>query len=149
MVTELLTGKGRIGRLAYFIRGLALGAIGVVVMVPLLLLLVFTDGSALGLLFALWALVVFAGLFWVQMMLAVQRCHDIGWSGLMALPLLIPIFGGFYHLVLLFMPGDDADNRHGGAYGAAPWPANMAEHRNNMDRIRQEAAEAYTARQGR
>ncbi|MEM8925744.1 MAG: DUF805 domain-containing protein [Actinomycetota bacterium] len=145
MAMELLTGKGRVGRLDFFVRGFVLSAIGLVLMVPSLL----ADDGALGLLLALWTLVVGAGLFWAQMMLAVQRCHDVGWSGLLALPLLIPLFGGLYYLVLLFMPGQDADNRYGGAHGAAPRPVNMAEHRSDMDRIRQEAAQAYAARQGR
>lgn len=55
----------------------------------------------------------------VAIMIAVQRLHDIGWSGWLLLLNLIPVVGSVLSLLMLLVPGSLGANRYG-----PPPPAN-------------------------
>jgi len=97
---------GRIGRLRYLAWSIAgslvlmlafgiLGAVAGVLNVPSLLMLMPTLGVV--------AYIVFA------IVLTIQRCHDLNWSGWLSVLSLVPLV----NLVFLFVPGTRGDNRFG------------------------------------
>ena len=56
--------------------------------------------------------------YWIGTLLpslaaVVRRFHDAGYSGWMALLLLIPTIGGIIVLVFMVLPSERGDNRHG------------------------------------
>ena len=55
---------------------------------------------------------------WAMLALSAKRFHDLGNSGWLSLILIIPLFGYFAVIYLLFARGDDYDN----AYGPAQRP---------------------------
>ena len=52
-------------------------------------------------------------MLWVLFAAMTKRFHDIDKSGLCSLFICVPVAGFFTPLVLLFYPGDAADNRYG------------------------------------
>jgi uncharacterized membrane protein YhaH (DUF805 family) len=49
----------------------------------------------------------------VGVMFAVQRLHDIGWSGWLVLISVVPIVGGVFSLLMFIIPGSTEANRFG------------------------------------
>ncbi|KPA99026.1 MULTISPECIES: DUF805 domain-containing protein [Pseudomonas] len=105
--------NGRIGRLRYLAWSMTAA---LVTFVLLMLLTTILRGSAIvgGL------VVVVAAAFYLLLtiQIAVQRLHDIGWSGWLWLLMLVPLIGYVFPFILLFCPGNASANR----YGAPPPP---------------------------
>jgi len=94
--------KGRLKRLSYFIQQIAYSIIiGIFIVV--------VDGTEVSGLMLLLIPVFLIMLF----SLHVRRLHDIGKSGYYSFLVLIPIFGLFYGLYLIFKPGQITANAYG------------------------------------
>lgn len=99
---RMWSASGRVGRLrylayttgAYLVAGITVGILGAV--------LGQSTGASVGLV-AYLALLVFC------VLVAIQRSHDMNWSGWMVLITLIPFVG----LIWLFKPGTDGENDYG------------------------------------
>ncbi|WP_282342416.1 MULTISPECIES: DUF805 domain-containing protein [Pseudomonas] len=106
--------SGRIGRLRYLAWSL------VMIFCSLGLLGVAALGSNLSeIVGALLIIVVMIGVAVTSVMIAVQRLHDIGWTGWLLLINLIPVVGNVFALLMLVVPGSEGVNRYG-----PPPPAN-------------------------
>ena len=117
--------EGRIGRLRYLAWTMVLTLILMAVcgvFVVLALAFIGTDSTAGLILGGLFALILFVAFFFVGIQLAVQRLHDIGWSGWLWLINLVPFVGSFFPLVTTVMPGNTGPNR----YGPPPPPNSTA-----------------------
>ena len=112
---KIWSARGRIGRLRYLsyqgVAYLLLLAAGIVVGVV---------GAMLQSPGWVTALVVVGSVpyFVLTVLLTIQRCHDIGWTGWAALLALIPLVG----LLFWFVPGTPGTNR----FGAPPPPNSTA-----------------------
>jgi uncharacterized membrane protein YhaH (DUF805 family) len=58
----------------------------------------------------------------VGVMFAVQRLHDIGWSGWLVLISVVPIVGGVFYLLIFIIPGSTEASR----FGSPPPPNSTA-----------------------
>lgn len=63
---------------------------------------------------------------YISIRLAVLRCHDASWNGLLTLIFFIPYIGPLFGLVLLFMPGTRGDNHHGSPSPSPGFPVGFA-----------------------
>lgn len=97
-----LTVDGRINRLRYFLRGLALGLAGMVFYFALYFAVSEVAASIL------YCLVMMA-----QIPLCIRRSHDMGKSGWWNLLLLVPLVNAVWSLFLLFKKGTEGDNAFG------------------------------------
>jgi uncharacterized membrane protein YhaH (DUF805 family) len=105
---KAFTTEGRIGRLRYLawtmvlmlaclpLFGIAGGFMAVSEMLGGLLMVVAGIAAAV-----------------VGVMFAVQRLHDIGWSGWLVLISVVPIVGGVFSLLMFIIPGSTEANRFG------------------------------------
>ncbi|SDS60238.1 Uncharacterized membrane protein YhaH, DUF805 family [Pseudomonas asplenii] len=114
---KVFTLNGRIGRLRYLAWSMT-AALATLVLIMLLVSVLrgFAVVSGLAIIVA----VAFYILLTIQ--IAVQRLHDIGWSGWLWLLTLVPIAGYVLPFVLMFYPGNVSANR----YGAPPPPNSKA-----------------------
>ncbi|SEI00519.1 DUF805 domain-containing protein [Pseudomonas fuscovaginae UPB0736] len=114
---KVFTLNGRIGRLRYLAWSMT-AALATLVLIMLLVSILkgFAVVSGLAIIVA----VAFYILLTIQ--IAVQRLHDIGWSGWLWLLTLVPIAGYVLPFVLMFYPGNVSANR----YGAPPPPNSKA-----------------------
>ncbi len=107
---NLFSFRGRIGRLRYITYTIGITLFSYLIIGALSGLVTMTMseeriGMFLGLFFALG--MVF--MFFMVVILTIQRCHDFNMSGLLSLGLLIP----FVPFVFWFVPGTDGPNRFG------------------------------------
>ncbi|NWA25702.1 DUF805 domain-containing protein [Pseudomonas gingeri] len=122
---KAFTTDGRIGRLRY----LAWSVVLMFATLPIAgAIFAFAMGTAaasvntaitIGVVLGGAALIAFM-VFSIQ--IAVQRLHDIGWSGWLWLLTLVPFVGGLLPFVLMFCPGNAGANQ----YGAPPPPNGTA-----------------------
>src|SRR5450830_1906298 len=122
---KAFTVSGRIGRLRYLAWSLVL----MLVMMPVAgAIFAFAMGAAaaslntaivIGVVLGGAALIAFVV---VSVQIAVQRLHDIGWSGWLWLLTLVPFVGSLFPFVLMFCPGNSGANQ----YGAPPPPNSTA-----------------------
>jgi len=103
---RMWSASGRVGRLRYLAYttggGLVAGCVAVVL------------GGALGGFGMILALLVYIAAIVFSVMIAIQRSHDMDWTGWTVLLTLIPLVG----LIWVFKPGSEGVN----AYGAPPPP---------------------------
>jgi uncharacterized membrane protein YhaH (DUF805 family) len=97
---EILTSKGRLGRLRYFVYTLGTGMISIAI----LMAVVFLDPAALPFI----ASVVFVVALLITIFLTIQRCHDFNMTGWFSLVLLL-----IGSLIFYFIPGTKGSNKHG------------------------------------
>ncbi len=112
--------RGRIGRLAFMLRG----AILVISLMTLATILGFlsvrlgTDRRALWWVVQIIGWVAVLGVYWVGFVsLTVRRLHDLNLSGSYALVCFIPVAGAAFSAYLLFKPGKRGSNRYGSVPG--------------------------------
>lgn len=105
---KVFTTHGRIGRVRYL--GWAMGICLVALPALLVATLAMNLSSALG-----WVLMVALGTTFVtvNVMIGVQRLHDIGWTGWLYLVNFVPYVGGVFSLMLLLIPGTQGVNKYG------------------------------------
>jgi uncharacterized membrane protein YhaH (DUF805 family) len=101
---KLLTAKGRMGRLRYFLHGMLVGLGGMLLL--LLASLLFTISPILG---GIVVALIYIAMIVISVFLTIQRCHDFNSSGWMSLLLLVP----FAPLLFYFIPGTKATNEYG------------------------------------
>lgn len=116
---------GRIGRLRYLawtmvltLVVLGVGSVAAVVAIGL----ISTDSSAGLIIGGLLAFFLCLAIGVVSIQIAVQRLHDIGWSGWLWLLNLVPFIGSFFPFVIMCVPGTNVANR----YGPPPPPNSTA-----------------------
>ncbi|QXI27981.1 DUF805 domain-containing protein [Pseudomonas vanderleydeniana] len=114
---KVFTLNGRIGRLRY----LAWSMTAALATFSLLAILI---GILKGATFFTGLVVIVAVAFYILLtiQIAVQRLHDIGWSGWTWLLMLVPFIGYVFPFILMFYPGNASANR----YGAPPPPNSTA-----------------------
>jgi uncharacterized membrane protein YhaH (DUF805 family) len=82
---KLLTFEGRVGRLSYFLRLLALAPLTMVASIGLMIVMAILSALHLGALgvfvYALGMLAMYVISLWTHIALATRRYHDFGWSG--------------------------------------------------------------------
>ena len=117
-VINILSSKGRLGRLRYFSYSFGISIAGMVVFGLIAALLSMLPSSVQS--FAMGALMIpgYLVLTVVLVMLGIQRLHDIGKSGWYYLLMIIPILGVAASLWMMFWPGSKVAN----AYGPPPPP---------------------------
>lgn len=93
---------GRLNRLRFFLRSLALGVLATVVGVALMIEVSESVGMA-----------VYTLLILGQFPLDIRRCHDMGKSGWLTLLLFVPFVNMIWVLVLLFKKGTEGENAYG------------------------------------
>ena len=121
---------GRLNRLRYLKRLLALTGIGVVLYIGMMVFIIFVgdnimqmDESAANGIFGLFTLLCFP-ITVSSYMLMIRRLHDIGLSGFFILLSFIPIVSFGFLLYILFKRGTEGDNSYGpDPLGAAAAPA--------------------------
>ncbi len=101
---KVLTSKGRMGRLRYFYYLMLTGLIGFV-LIGLAAMLLSVSPTIGGIL----VFVLYVALIVINVLLTIQRCHDLDKSGWWSLLLLIP----FAFLYFYFFPGTKGSNRFG------------------------------------
>jgi uncharacterized membrane protein YhaH (DUF805 family) len=107
---KILSVKGRIGRLRYI--GYSIGiSLFVYLVMGVLVGLVGTTMSeeAMGPLMLLVLVLGIGSMFFINIVLMIQRCHDINMSGWLSLSLLIPLVP----LIFWFIPGTEGVNKYG------------------------------------
>jgi uncharacterized membrane protein YhaH (DUF805 family) len=113
-VAKLFSFRGRIGRGAYWLIGIALNVAFVVAES----LANRSDGS---LLLALAVLVFLPVWFVVSLATVAKRCHDRDKSGWWTLLALVPVIGWLWALIELgFLRGTGGDNTYGAASSGSP-----------------------------
>lgn len=105
---KVFTTNGRIGRVRYL--GWAMGVCLVAMPAMLVAALVMSLSSTLG-----WVLMVALGATFVtvNVMIGVQRLHDINWTGWLYLINFAPYVGGVFSLMILLIPGTQGVNKYG------------------------------------
>jgi uncharacterized membrane protein YhaH (DUF805 family) len=100
----LTTFNGRIPRRVYWLWGIAVGVIGVILLG--IIAAIFGSppdqsgqGGGLGLIGGLLALIVYIPLVWCSLALQIKRWHDRGKSGWWVLINLVPFVGGIWSFV--------------------------------------------------
>jgi uncharacterized membrane protein YhaH (DUF805 family) len=112
---KLFSSEGRIGRLRY----LAYSLVGsVVMMFGLAIMAGISALIHLPALFVVGIVAIYGAVIVFAVLLTIQRCHDLNWSGWLCLLYLVPVVS----LIFLFLPGTPAANR----YGAPPPPNSKA-----------------------
>ncbi|MGY2378061.1 DUF805 domain-containing protein [Pseudomonas sp. SDO524_S393] len=119
---KVFTIHGRIGRLRYLAWTLVL-TVAMLVASGIIATAGFavataspTAGIILG---SLLGFALFVALLWVSVQIAVQRLHDLGWSGWLWFLNLVPLVNSIFPLLLLVLPGNTGANQYG-----APPPRN-------------------------
>ena len=105
--------SGRISRRTYFVWNCL-----IILAILLGVFLAFATHSLVLMLLTGLVAVVTAAL---GMRIAVLRIHDFNWSGWWALLLLVPMVGSVFSLMLLFFPGSEGENDHGGEPEPSSW----------------------------
>lgn len=105
---KVFTTNGRIGRVRYL--GWAMGLCLVAMPALLVATLAMSLSSTLG-----WVLMVALGATFitVNVMIGVQRLHDIGWTGWLYLINFAPYVGGVFSLMIVLIPGTQGVNKYG------------------------------------
>jgi uncharacterized membrane protein YhaH (DUF805 family) len=105
---KVFTTNGRIGRVRYL--GWAMGLCLVAMPALLVATLAMSLSSTLG-----WILMVALGATFitVNVMIGVQRLHDIGWTGWLYLINFAPYVGGVFSLMIVLIPGTQGVNKYG------------------------------------
>ncbi|WP_248795397.1 DUF805 domain-containing protein [Pseudomonas sp. MWU13-2105] len=122
---QAFTTRGRIGRLRYLAWSMVLMFVTLPVAGAIFAFAMGTAAASLntaitiGVVLGGAALIAFM-VFSIQ--IAVQRLHDIGWSGWLWLLTLVPFVGSLFPFVLMFCPGNSGANQ----YGAPPPPNSTA-----------------------
>lgn len=112
-MNQHLTVDGRIGRMTYFLRALALFVAFMVVFGGVFLASL-KSTPALGSAVALIAMVIGAVLAnWLGVCLAGKRAHDLGHSAWLTLLALIPLVNFGLLIYLSFWPGEPGGNQYG------------------------------------
>jgi uncharacterized membrane protein YhaH (DUF805 family) len=105
--------KGRIKRLEYFL-GVVLFPIIIfyiyIYSINYLFLLAAPNSVVVHLIFLLVPIVL---LLLFDIALSIRRLHDIGWNGIFTLLIFIPGVGQLFFLILLFVSGDEKENKYG------------------------------------
>ncbi|WP_426205622.1 DUF805 domain-containing protein [Pseudomonas sp. TWP3-1] len=117
--------EGRIGRLRFLAWAMVqcLVTLPIIAVFALIALGMVSDESTTGLIIGgILAFFLFLAFFIVNIMISVQRLHDIGWSGWLWLLNLVPFVGSFFPLVMMVVPGTTGANR----YGPPPPPNSTA-----------------------
>ena len=119
---KVFTIHGRIGRLRYLAWTLVL-TVAMLVASGIIATAGFavataspTAGMILGILLGF---ALFVALLWVSVQIAVQRLHDLGWSGWLWFLNLVPLVNSVFPILLLVLPGNAGANQYG-----APPPRN-------------------------
>jgi uncharacterized membrane protein YhaH (DUF805 family) len=116
---KILSVKGRIGRLRYIAYSIGISLFIYLAMGALLGLVGTTmSEEAMGPLMLLLLALGIGSMFFINILLMIQRCHDINMPGWLSLSLLIPLLP----LVFWFIPGTEGGNR----YGPPPSPNRSA-----------------------
>lgn len=105
-----LSFSGRVGRAAYFLAGLLLAVVQAFLLYRFTLV---PEDSTAG---QMWAVAFWFAVLvsvWSNTALGVKRLHDIGWPGIVAAALFIPIVSIAAFIALCLMPGDPGPNRYG------------------------------------
>lgn len=107
--------QGRIGPARYF---LGLTLVFIWVLAILMIFFVFKDTlnevPVVNQIFPkLSFLAVVVPLLGMQMLLAIRRCHDLGYSGWLYLLSWVPVAGIIFNVLLLFKQGEPRPNRYG------------------------------------
>lgn len=111
---KVFSAQGRIGRLRYLAWTLVLmAAIVAVTAVCAAILTRSLVGG--GLLIAIAGI----GFLIVSVQIAVQRLHDVGWSGWLLLINIVPFVGSLFPFLIMVIPGNSGANQYG-----APQPPN-------------------------
>ncbi|RQO45668.1 DUF805 domain-containing protein [Pseudomonas sp. KBW05] len=119
---NVFTLNGRIGRLRYLAWMLVMSvamlfAAGIII----------TVGAAISVASPLVAMIVgpllwlalIVAMFWISILISVQRLHDLGWSGWLYALNLVPVVNTVFAILLLVLPGNAGANQYG-----APPPRN-------------------------
>ncbi|MGH8420252.1 MAG: DUF805 domain-containing protein [Pseudomonas sp.] len=119
---NVFTIHGRIGRLRYLAWTLVL-TVAMLVASGIIATAGFavataspTAGIILG---SLLGFALFVAILWVSVQIAVQRLHDLGWSGWLWFLNLVPLVNSVFPILLLVLPGNAGANQYG-----APPPRN-------------------------
>ena len=118
---QAFTTRGRIGRLRYLAWSLVLMLATTPVAGAIFALAMGTAATSLNTAIAIGVVLGGAALIAFMILsvqIAVQRLHDIGWSGWLWLLTLVPVVGSLLPFVLIFCPGNSGANQ----YGAPPPP---------------------------
>ena len=102
---KLWSSEGRIGRMQYILR-LVLSTL-IVVVVSVLIMFINEQAG----LVVYYILLIPTAIF--QIIQAIKRTHDCGWSGHFCWFLAVPTLNIGYALVLLIRPGDETANKYG------------------------------------
>ncbi len=118
--------SGRRNRKSFLLYSLAQSAVAAVLM--LALGVAATQGEPVRSLIALVCGFPLLAVFISGWAVAVQRCHDFGWTGWATLITVLPIVGWGFALALSLVPGNAGDNRYGPASrGGRRWPDEWGE----------------------
>lgn len=109
---DLFRFRGRRNRRSYILYGLAAGAL-LLVLTSVLVIVGASSGDNVG---TAVAVAWLAGLLPFSLSVCAvtsQRCRDAGWTGWIAILVLVPYLGAAVFLVLCLVPGDRDANRYG------------------------------------
>lgn len=104
---DLFSFEGRRNRKSYIYYALTMTAISIVLGLVLVPIAVGTGGIGMIL------FVLFLPILVSSWAVGSQRCRDFGWSGWAILIAMIPYIGVLFALAILFIPGNQGDNRYG------------------------------------
>jgi uncharacterized membrane protein YhaH (DUF805 family) len=109
----LFSFQGRIRRLHFWLAGITVGVVYMVIYMLLFSMSGFAQGTPNPLILGLMAL-LYIPVIWIGLALDVKRCHDRDKSGWFVLIGLIPLIGAIWLLVELgFLDGTQGPNRFG------------------------------------
>lgn len=108
-VMKLFSAQGRIGRLRYLAYGTAATL--------LMYLLMGVAGAVSDIAAGVVSLLALIPFLWFTAITGIKRCHDCGYSGWMALTMVIPLV----NLIWLVLPGNKETNRFGPPPPPNPW----------------------------
>lgn len=104
---DLFAFEGRRNRKSYIYYALTMTAISIVLGIILVPIAMGTGGLGM-VLFVLYIPIIVS-----SCAVGSQRCRDFGWSGWAILIGLIPYVGFLFTLAILFIPGNQGENRYG------------------------------------
>lgn len=99
---SIFSSKGRINRLPYFLYSLGVGVV-----------CFFAVGICFTGILAIIGIPLIMACCVANIMLIIQRCHDLNKSGWFYLVLVIPVIGIIFALYLLFAKGTEGPNQYG------------------------------------
>jgi uncharacterized membrane protein YhaH (DUF805 family) len=107
---KILSAKGRIGRLRYIAYTIGITLLFYTVMMAFVgLIAATTSENSLSAMMAPIMVVGFGAMFFINILLTIQRCHDFNVTGWLSLILLVP----FAPLIFWFLPGTEGANKFG------------------------------------